>query len=132
MGWHSNGTGRKGRKAQSTTKAACILNDLLRTNGGRKLSEAEMYSRLYFSQRVRPLVAEANLKRNPQTRGEKLAIIRECTKVAWESETDATIIAEVKHKLQEKVADKETEELTEEEMLELVTGFVTYSSTYCF
>lgn len=122
MGWHSNTTNsRKGRKAQSTTKAARTLNDLLRSRGGRKLTEAEMYSKLYFAQCVRPLVIETNLERNPQTRGEKLAIIRECTKAAWENEKDATVIAEVKCKLKESATgngEKEAEELTEEEILE--------------
>ena len=136
MGWHLNKTSHKGHKVQSTTKAARTLNDLLQSRGGRKLTEAEMYSRLYFLQCVRPLVTETNLKCNPQTRGEKLAIICKCTKIAWENKNDAAIIAKVKCKLEQRATgngEKEVEELTEEEILEWVAAFCDRCScTYYF
>lgn len=135
VSWHSNQS--KGRVTQSSSKATRFLKELLRPRGGRALTEAEMYSRHYYSQCIRPSVEALIKQRNSTTRGERLTIIRDCTRQCWERESDEDIVADVKAKMvdaapksrkktkkgvsdndvDEKLED-EDEDLTEEEMIE--------------
>ncbi|KAG1780042.1 hypothetical protein EV702DRAFT_1043405 [Suillus placidus] len=82
MSWHSgNSTSRKGRVAQSSARATCLLKDLLQPRGSRALTEAEMYSRLYYKTNIHPTVEAAR-------------------------ETDETVIADVKARMKAKKKSK--------------------------
>ncbi|KAG2111878.1 hypothetical protein BD769DRAFT_1674265 [Suillus cothurnatus] len=103
MLWHSgNSASRKGRVAQSSTRATRLLKDLLQPRGARALSEAEMYSRLYYKTNIHPTVEAAVSERGSTTRGERLTIVREVTRQCWEREADETIIADVKARMKAK------------------------------
>jgi len=102
MSWHSgNSASRKGRVAQSSTRATHLLKDLLQPRGARALSEAEMYSRLYYKTNIR-LTVEAAVSERGSTTGERLTIVREVTHQCWEREADETIIADIKARMKAK------------------------------
>jgi hypothetical protein len=136
--WHSNrSASRKGRAAQTSTRAVRFLRDLLRPRGGRSLTEPEMYSRLYYASRVRPTVEAIIKSRSSTTRGERLTIIRDCTRSAWENEKDEQVIADVKASLAKvsqistagsgdgELEDEEKDTQTEETLIEYVLLFNT-------
>ncbi|KAG1853637.1 hypothetical protein F4604DRAFT_1933026 [Suillus subluteus] len=113
MSWHSGrSASRKGREAQSSTKATCLLRDLLRPQGARALSEAEMYSQLYYKTSIHPAVEAVISERGSTTRGERLMIVRDMTHQCWEQEMDKTIIADVKARMK---AKKKLKRLNEED-----------------
>jgi hypothetical protein len=131
VSWHSNQS--KGRVTQSSSKATRFLKELLQSHGGRTLTEAEMYSRHYYTQCIRPSVEALIKQRNSTTRGERLTIIRDCTRQCWEKESNKDIIADIKAKMvaaksnkktkkgvsdEDERLDDEDEDLTEEEMIE--------------
>ncbi|KAJ8580180.1 hypothetical protein M405DRAFT_869666 [Rhizopogon salebrosus TDB-379] len=129
--WHSNrSASRKGRAAQTSTRAVRFLRDLLRPRGGRSLTEPEMYSRLYYASRVRPTVEAIIKSCSSTTRGERLTIIRDCTRSAWENEKDEQVIADVKASLAKvsqistagsgdgELEDEENDTQTEETLIE--------------
>jgi hypothetical protein len=85
-----------------------------------------MYSRHHYTQRIRPLVDALIKQRKSTTRGERLTIIRDCTRQCWERESDKDIIADVKakmvdaapkskKKIKKGVSDNEEDERLEDE-----------------
>jgi hypothetical protein len=102
-----------------------------------------MYSRLYYATRVRPTV-EAIIKSRPSTtKGERLTVIRDCTRNAWENEKDERIIADVKARLarasqaaapeggdhaESEFEDEEKDTQTDEALIEYVLLFNTLMS----
>jgi hypothetical protein len=142
--WHSNrSASRKGRATQTSTRAVQFLRDLLRPRGGRSLTEPEMYSRLYYATRVRPTVEAIIKSRSSTTKGERLTVIRDCTRNAWENEKDEQIIADVKARLarvsqaaapesgdraESEFEDEEKDTQTDEALIEYVLLFNTLMS----
>ncbi|KAG2121109.1 hypothetical protein DEU56DRAFT_918347 [Suillus clintonianus] len=84
VSWHSaRSASRKGRAAQSSVRATRLLKDLLQPRGARALSEAEMYSRLYYKTSICPSVEAAISERGSTTQGERLTIVRDMARQCW-------------------------------------------------
>ncbi|KAG0698530.1 hypothetical protein DFH29DRAFT_1002772 [Suillus ampliporus] len=116
VSWHSaRSASHKGRATQSSVRATRILKDLLQPRGARALSEAEMYSRLYYKTSIRPSVEAAISECGSTTRGERLTIVRDMARQCWEREADATIIADVKARMKAKKKSKKSNEDSEDD-----------------
>lgn len=84
--WFYNRVGQKGRKAERGV--AELLNSLIgRTKGRRTKSLVEYYSKRYYKEKIEVHVRTRSAELNPTTRGERLDIVKKCTKKAWGMET---------------------------------------------
>lgn len=117
-----NRTGQKGRKAQRGVSQ--LLNNLLGSSKrSRNLTELELYSRENYAERIEPRVQQEFNAQKPTTRGNRLRIVRACTKEAYKEETEE-FRKTIRQQLKELKAAKSsgnTGDPTPEEMQRYVT-----------
>jgi hypothetical protein len=75
----------------------------------RQLKGQEMYSKLYYSTKIQPVVEETLKEKGKLPKGEKLNIIKQITKELYLAESE-----EVKSEVQEKIDERAREAKTAE------------------
>lgn len=101
--------GKRGRLALSTAMSDGKARD-------RQLQGQEMYSKLYYSTKIQPVVEETlkeKLQKGMLPRGEKLNIIKQITREMYLAESE-DVKFEVQEKLDERSREAETAECTAE------------------
>ena len=104
MRWHVP-TSKNPRK-KSNTSSLSIFG--VPSKSRRRLQDTEIYSRLYYNDRILPVVCE-RLKSIKDHKGPIIQIIREVTKDLWSNE-NPDIRVEVATKMEEQVLEQENGE----------------------
>lgn len=94
----------KSKKNRSLKKKLTVFDDTLQPKRRAK-SEAEIYSELYYDERIKPLVMAEQDAGNVATSGKRVALGRKFSKELLEDETEE-IKAEIREKYEEQLTHK--------------------------